>query len=479
MSLLFLSGCSDYLDVTPIDNLAGNNFWQTEEDVESFTLSIYNQFRSATMMNKPLIVASGDLRGAPISSPILNYVNPLRNNNLGDVITYNNENLDQITYWQNFYEVIQLANILYVQIEELPEGVLSENDVLTYRAEAVFMRNLSYFFLVRLYGDVPYYTEAFHEEALPRMDMVEVLNNGLEELESIKDNLPWTYENTAFKSVRANRAAVLALMMHMNMWATGFDQANQENYYQRTVELGEELMEENGGDYGLVPLEETSEIFSGGSREGIFEIVQNVNAGEQFPVRSVYSNYVTAIPYTSNISPLISYQLEFIRRIYPATTTDGRKTTWYTDLYTTDGSQQMVKFLNPFQESGVQLSNVGNQIVFRYTELVLLRAEALANLGMEEQALEMVNMIRNRAGADPFNSFGQALEDDIYWERVRELMGEGYYFFDLVRTGKIVDGTYSFAPISRTAFNQGAWTWPINESALEDNPFIQLNNYWN
>ncbi len=481
--LFFCSGCSDFLDVTPIDNLAGNNFWKTKADVESYTLSIYNRFRDATMINKPFIVASGDLRTAPTvlgsSHGDKNYVNNLRTNSLGELTT-TYDGFAQITFWEDLYEVIQLSNILYDQIDDLAEGVLNDNEKLSYKAEAVFMRNLSYFFLIRNFGNVPYYTEAFHEDPEPRMDMISIIDNALIQLNTIKNDLPWTYENSAFKGSRGSRASVIALMMHLNMWAAGFSDSNQQNYYQNTSDLGAELVSENGGVYNLVPLENTNEIFSGGSSEGIFEIVQNVNAEEQFPLQSVYSNYVTSRPYTDYTIPIISYQPDFIRQIYPPTEIDERQSYWFIDLYTTDGSQQMIKFLNPYQDqSGQQISNAGNQIIFRYSELLLLRAEALAELGEDETALNIVNRIRERAGAGLFDSFGEGLKDDIYWERVRELMGEGYYYYDLVRTGKVVDGTYSYAPISRSAFNQGAWTWPIDPSALTDNPLIQLNNYWN
>lgn len=491
-SLHFTSCGSDFLDIETIDNLTGNNFWKTKDDVESFNISMYSRLRNATMINTPFFLATGDFRCAPIKvnnehswEQFLGY---LRNNDLGSLLSnsrYAEPNgeygLWQITEWTSFYEVIQLANILYEKIDDVPPGELTEEDIKSYRAQAIFMRNLSYFFLVRTYGDVPYYTNAFNNEPLPRTDMIEILNKGMVELNSIKEDLPWTYEDGSQVGVRAMRGSVIALLMHMNMWAAGFDNDNKMNYYQNVADLGMEIMDENQGAYGLIPLDNTSEIFSGGSKEGLFEIVQNVNAGEQFPNSSVYSNYVVKIPYMPYETPKIYYDLDFMRKIYPPTEVDRRRELWYdADIYSTDGSQQLLKFVNPYQSpNGGRTSNVGNQIVFRYTDVVLLRAEALAELDRDTEALEMINLIRDRAGADRFEFFGQTLKDNIYWERVRELMGEGQYYYDLVRTRKVVDGSFSFAPISISAFNNGAWTWPINRSALDNNPYIILNQYWN
>src|SRR5690606_41946360 len=87
----------------------------------------------------------------------------------------------------------------------------------------------------------------------------------------------------------------------------------------------------------------------------------------------------------------------------------------------------MVKFLNADVSGTTPTSNSGNQIVFRYADALLLYAEALAELGTDDgKALEILNTVRERAGAPSRSSSGDDLKDDIYWERVRELIGEGH-----------------------------------------------------
>jgi len=117
--------------------------------------------------------------------------------------------------------------------------------------------------------------------------------------------------------------------------------------------------------------------------------------------------------------------------------------------------------------------------VFRLADAILLYAEALADLGTNDgKACELLNRIRTRAGASTLSLSGDDLKDAIYWERVRELMGEGHYFYDLVRTGKVCDNNYCYHPITRSEFREGAWTWPISKTAQENNTLITLNNYW-
>ena len=68
------------------------------------------------------------------------------------------------------------------------------------------MRGLAYFFLVRNFGDVPYYTDAYHQEPLPRTNMVTVLKNIAADLNQILVDdpdvtcLPWTQYSSDKKS---------------------------------------------------------------------------------------------------------------------------------------------------------------------------------------------------------------------------------------------------------------------------------------
>src|SRR5690606_14094322 len=174
------------------------------------------------------------------------------------------------------------ANILHEKVPAIAENdpSISPATVKRYQAEAVFKRSLTYFFLIRLYGDVPYYTNAYNQDPLPRMNHVQVAKNCLAELEAVKDDLPWTYEDPADRSVRAMRGSALALLMHLNMWCAGFDEGNKRLYYEAVDKLGDELrlvgMEQQGA-YALLPIEETASIFNGRSKEGLFEIPTNPN----------------------------------------------------------------------------------------------------------------------------------------------------------------------------------------------------------
>lgn len=482
-----LGSCGkEFLNLKPIEDLSGNNYWKREADVQQNMNSIYSTFRSATM-EQIFFPASGDMRCAPVnrtsatSGAGRDYITHVRDNRLNSAIygDFAYFGFDKIIKWDKFYKMVQTANILIFEVQRMEN--LSQGKKDSYIAEAVFLRNLAYFFMVRLFGDVPYYTEAYHTDPLPRTSMLTVLSNGLEDLEQHYQKLPWTYDDPAVVAVKAMRGSAIALMMHMNMWIAGFTTQDKTPYYERTAALGKEIMEENDGAYELLPLERSKEIFKGRTKEGLFEIVQNLNFGETFHLSAPFSDYVLRFPNKVTTVSYIYYDTKFMEKLYPRGIDDKRKDIWFDEyIYDTSGKMQMLKFVNVFMEEGEDFNPDDNHVVFRYADPILMRAEALAELAREDEARTVLNVVRSRAMAGlAVSETGQELKDMIWWERVRELMGEGHFYYDLVRTAKVVNNEYTSKPMNVMAFKSNGWTWPIHESALKNNPFMTLNNYWN
>ena len=280
------SACKKFLDVKPLDKLSGNVFWQSRSDVESFTSDQYANLRNK-FTSTSFIPATGELRSGYILPAILNNSNSVGEKNIRLVYTqfatnnlktntgvlsstqaWNGLGFDSITKWYEFYSVIQGANILYERVNNGVPG-LSGDDKKRYQAEAVFLRCLTYFFMVRLYGDVPYYTKAYQQAPLPREKAVSVINQCIADLKANLDDLPLVYPDPALRAVRATKGAALDLLMNMNMWNAGFDSGNKLKYYQQTADLGSELIGSNV--YQLLPLDNFSEVMKGRSNEGIFK----------------------------------------------------------------------------------------------------------------------------------------------------------------------------------------------------------------
>jgi hypothetical protein len=120
-----------------------------------------------------------------------------------------------------------------------------------------------------------------------------------------------------------------------------------------------------------------------------------------------------------------------------------------------------------------------NIIVFRLSDIVLLKAEALAATGNYGEARMLVNQIRDLAQIPAYNGDDAHLLEFIIDERGRELFLEGHRFYDLVRLGR-AKGVLKFGGSRMTSdqFNAKKYYWPIEPYLLTLNPLLTQTDYW-
>lgn len=507
--ILMVSSCEKYLTVDPIDRLTGNNFYLSKADVETNFAFIYSRFfekiRESWVLGATGEARSGEMRPSTPSGD--SRTRPLRvandvvlllgsNNLLSAINSVRHEDyqIGKITDWKGYYEVIQSTNVLISKLEEGIPGV-SGADQTRYIAEAKFMRAFTYFWMVRLYGDVVYYTEPYYRDKLPREDMVSVLNKCIADLEPQKDLMPWTHDDPAQRGARPAKGAIIALLMHMNAWSASFDRANSRAYHTEMATLGQELVA--SGAHRLYPMTEESWalVSKGRTEESLFEFYRSVNYGDatlfpeewdRFDVRNHYMvwSHFLRWPYVfprhdKSISPNY-YTALFMNRLYPEGEADLRRELWFDDIDADDGRFSMKKFgLNVYSSGNEPGYPENSIIIFRYADAILLYAEALAELDRDAEAVTAVNMIRERSEAALYvGGGGTELKDFIFAERNRELFGEAHRYFDLVRTRRILSSQWAAIPMNMDEYNRGAWTWPLHRSARDNNPNIVLNEYW-
>lgn len=499
-------GCKKFLNVDPPSNLSGNNFWKSYEDVDNYTNGLFESFRAATFRSNmksgagsdefPFFPFTGDMRMAPVVENTgagwqRTYIKGLRDNNLRLFLnpatwTYSGVNnwnslfnTSRFFNWDRFFKVVASANILIEKVSTV--DALSEAEKKRFIAEGTLMRNMAYFMMVRLWGDVPYYTKANNTTPLSRTNMLEVLRNCVADLSAVEQDLPWTYNDPGRRAVRGMRGGALILLMHMKMWLGGFDEPNAQEHFRDAVEFGLELTTQNGGAYELLPFERYREIFRGRSKEGLFEIPQNINYGERFGW-SFISDHVTQFLLTNGQlkNTYMYWDAAFLNEVFPSSKPDKRTTNWLKNRSNTTGGFSLTKYANTFITESV-LSIDDSQILFRYADAFLLLAEAYAAIGETTQAVANLDIIKARAGADPYSgSSSDDLKKEIWDERCREFIGESQYYYDLVRTKNILDRelSYSGTVLTTEQFRAGAWTWPLSDAVRINNPQVTYNNYW-
>lgn len=501
------TGCKKLLNVDPITAMSANNFWKTRDDVERFTAGAYLLLRNYTAMDGHTLLAIGDYRCTPwtltTTNNTNNYVNFFHSNDMKSLInsslswsgTYNNFSqttdnfgFENMSDWGFLFRVVASANTIIANIDNKEISDITPEERKQYKAEAYFLRAITYFFMVRQWGDLPYQTDVNDVSNKERISQVTIFKNCISDLSGALEDLPWTYPDPSKRGPRAMKGGALILMMEMNMWMACFDEANENAYFQQVVTLSNRLTGEGSSYYELLPLDNTKEIFKGGSRESLFEIGQDANFDERFGNFATIANLTLRTPYKPAVTnSTLYYNLFFLHQLYDDDKngpTDRRIDNWFERAYMYDNTGNFVflKFQNLFGSDNPNDS----KIIFRYADAWLLRAEALEKLGDYAAALQAVNVIRERAGATLFTGgenisnlgTNMSLEDAIWWERERELMGENSLYYDLVRTKKIFSSTYTPYTMDFEDFVNGAWTYPIRSNVLTSNPKIKPNPYW-
>ncbi len=516
--------CKKFLSITPIDKLTGNNFYKSADDIESNISDMYGklfdkytatsfagatgEFRSGEVI--PAALGGEGRRGtgrlgghtrqtpdaqgslAKQTIPLTTVNDRLLLEGIDNGRPWGGYNFRDLTIWKPYYVIIQAANIL---VSKLEEGIpaLSAEQTKRYIAEAKFIRCLCYFQMVRLYGDVVYYTTPYEKDALPRENMVSVINKCIEDLKGPKNDLPLVMTDPSLRGVRATRGAAIGLLMNMYMWNAGFDPANKTKNYTETAALGDEIIKSHA--FRLLPITEWSTVAKGRSEESLFELFRTLNyntdlnnpfaqANAYSPFGDAFIHFPYKVPEYTHRYSFSVFTDDYMKKMYPDLQ-DDRLSTWFTAPFDQNAETfQLKKFaVNTFVDANnpnLDINPDNTYLIMRYSDAILLRAEALAELNMITEAGEALNLVRARANAVlyPSGAGDGNIKDAIFWERAKELLGEGSHYYDLVRTKRVLSKLYTDNPLTNDKFNRGGWAWPIDASALGNNPYMTLNSYW-
>lgn len=346
--------------------------------------------------------------------------------------------------WSNSYAQIYAANALFEGVSNSAISGEPRNRLL---GEALFIRALIHFYLVNLYGDIPYIeTTNYQVNAhVSRMSVTSVYDKITNDLQTAKNLLPDNY--TSAERIRANKAAVQALLarvyLYQNQWSLVESEAtaviNNATFNMET-NLDAAFLNTNPSTI----LQMHSGIAGANTNEGRLFIF---TSGP--PVSMAASNELVN-----------AFEVNDLRKIHwLKSVTDGTNV-WY----------------HPYKYKQNANTGVSQEysIIFRLEEQYLIRAEARAHQNDIVGAQNDINIIRNRAG---LGNTGAATQPDlliaISKERQVELFTEvGHRWFDLKRTGQ---ATTVLAPIKPSWQNTDILL-PLPESELILNPNLQPQN---
>ena len=465
LGVFLATGCKKFLDEKPQTEIASTEFWKSEDDIKTGLAAMYDGVQSIFDNNYTLY---GDARTDEVDV-----------NGYGD-IAWEMNGITAATGaadWTNFYKTILRANlgIKYIPIVKSKyQPGISDRSINHYLAQCYTTRALCYFYLVRLWGDVPVWTEPYEDISLnpakARTSAALVLDTVITaDLEKAA-----LLSNPALNVVyEANIGATYALLMDVAMWKKDYAKAVQ--WYNKLTGLNK---------YALETTANWKKIFTdpASSKEPIWHLTWDwtVDGGADASTLIGAGNTNSDFEATDSVWN------------YWTTTTADIRGPQTIDFKVT-GHDKFPKFYP------VNLNSSGNQIypnaaeanilfpLYRWADILLLRAEAANKLNDPTLALTLLNQVRVRAGLTGYTATvlntQTKMENAILEERKLELYLEAKRWFDLVRTDKVIevmDPVMRRRQIQRgsppTGFGDPRTIlWPIHRNVLNANPQLVQN----
>jgi starch-binding outer membrane protein, SusD/RagB family len=468
--------CNDWLELLPPNGLIREEFWKTKEDVESVLMAAYSTFSS---MDRQLFLY-GELRADMLEGS---------SNQPGNerMIMQNNIYPDNdFSNWNTFYKVINYCNEVIVNAPKVQEVDNTFNDYQkqALMAEAYFLRSLAYFYMVRVYGEVPLVLEPTETDDadfyVKKQPESVVLDQIVADLESNRAFAPsGSFKTLEENKGRASKAAYDALLADIALWR--FD-------YEKVISHVQQI--EVTTKFVLLPGGRWFELFyPGNSLEGIFEFQFDGNYNQlngTYGLTNKNSNQYKPSP---KAIEMLSF--EFASELVRGEESSIKKY----------GEDDFIVWKYVGQAPDGQTVRAGNEqyscnyILYRYADVLLMKAEALSQLGRYTEAYNLITKIRDRAGQGSIAiaNTPTAYEDAILNERSIELAYEGKRWFDLLRMGtrnnyarkdKLIEIIVSNVPSTQKRIlatkltNPLGWYLPIYEKEIERNRELVQNPYY-
>ncbi|MCC6462946.1 MAG: RagB/SusD family nutrient uptake outer membrane protein [Saprospiraceae bacterium] len=456
--LLFANSCQkEFLDRKPLGQLTYENFFQTEEQAVQATNAVYNQFRAWECVGLSYIGITDIISDDADKGSTLND-QPLA----GDVdnFTFDPSNAYFAQVWRGYFRVIARANLAIKEIPNVPDIDPALRDRLV--GECKFLRAYSYLILVQWYGGLPIVTEPlsadeYYTQARQPVDAVYAqIERDLQEAISA---LPERSKYTSADLGRATKGAARGMLAKLYLVKKDFVKAEQ--YALDLINSNEyTLLNKYADNFLKVGENGTESVFEigaaalpaaiAGPAATPYNMVQGVrgvpNLGWGFnrPSDNLVSSY-------ENGDPRREATVIYVGEVLP----DGL--TQVQDNPETVGERYNQKAWVP-SHPGLQDNGPGNIRILRYSDVLLVAAEALNENGKPAEALKYINQVRKRARGT--NNFilpdvtvtdQTQLRERIYKERRVELAMEQQRWFDLLRWGRAADvmqavGKTNFTP---------------------------------
>ena len=493
--IFVITACSEsFLELDNPNKITSNTYWKSVEDLEAGLATAYNSLVD-DYTGYWGVVALEMKEGRTENFLIRNDVRDRY-----DVSTYQNTISNGVT--ANFYKgcyigIFRCNQVIYYagQMEDITDQERSR-----IIAEAKFIRGLNYFILAADFGAVPIITglaESTDDYFNEKSPASEVWAQAIADLQEAKMNLPVSWPVAELG--RATKGAAAGFLGRAYLYNEDWDKV--------ITELGELINNESQYGYGL--MENFGDNFLleyENNKESVFELQYSMKGGPSIwtgnPANKSRSTFIAQECAPGEVGGWFElYPNQVLLNAFLAEKTvdgdfDPRATATIAWNYPGCIFYQK-EFSSTYEADAVWLrknqnwwnANEGdwkselNEKGMRYSDVLLMQAEAYTMKGQMNLAAPLVQRVRSRAkladlGATMAGWNESQMMEQIMHQRNIEFAREGIHFYDLRRWGTLENVIKNSKTDGYMNYSSKFEYYPIPESELENNPNITQNTPW-
>ena len=486
-SLIFLTSCVDTV-ILPDNKTVDEDYWQKKSEVDAVVSTAYAQLRDASAIRN--MIVWGDFRSDELVVTSTLPSSAAYRTALQQIYSFNIETENAFTSWYPFYSAINYCNLVLEKAESViaidPDYTRGDYDA--NKAQVLALRAFCYFYLTKVFHDIPVTPAAYLNSSddlnAPQSDPDAVLTMCIEDL---KEASKYAISGSTYGDWRdkgyLNLDGINAILADIYLWRASVNRDASD--YEACVEYCDQIIKAKKEAYELKPsrrrwggdeekkdyyLSEYNEMFSDifgqtgqNADESIFELQFRSSNANNTGLDQMYFRYNNASSngYGYLKAASVYGKVDATGNGVWNNSVDQRLYEFLYDAASTSTEQFGVRKFVATTSAGINntadskrdtRANVyQNWILYRLTDVMLMKAEALVqlyNLGgkaegdnRNEQAFAICQYINNRSLSDAnkssyamkYSVYKDKMEELVLAERARELCFEGKRWFDLMR----------------------------------------------